>query len=258
MKKWFPKIILGLVFLFLYLPIIVLIVFSFNDTKLNILFEGFTLNWYKILPLNSNLLDALKNTLIVAVSSTFISVVIGTISAFGLYKFNFKGKKIINEILYIPIVIPEIVLGISLLSIYTLMNLSLGMITLILAHVTFSIPYVIVSVRSSLQDMNPRLEEASSDLGANNIQTFFKVTLPSISSGISSGALLAFTLSMDDVVISYFTSGPNSNTLPLYIYSMIKSGITPDVNAMFSIIIGIALLVLTIYSILSFKKKVKI
>jgi len=257
MKKWLPKITIGLVFLFLYMPILVLIIFSFNDTKLNILFEGFTFEWYKILPTNNTLLDALKNTLIVAISSTLISTIIGTISAFGLHKFEFKGKKFINEMLYIPIVIPEIVLGISLLSIYTLMNLSLGMVTLIIAHVTFSIPYVIVSVRSSLQGMNPQLEEVSSDLGANNIQTFFKVTLPSIAPGIYSGVLLAFTLSMDDVVISYFTSGPDSNTLPLYIYSMIKSGITPDVNAMFSIIIVIALIILTIYSLLTFKKRVR-
>lgn len=257
MKKWLPKITIGLVFLFLYMPILVLIIFSFNDTKLNILFEGFTFEWYKILPTNNTLLDALKNTLIVAISSTLISTIIGTISAFGLHKFEFKGKKFINEMLYIPIVIPEIVLGISLLSIYTLMNLSLGMVTLIIAHVTFSIPYVIVSVRSSLQGMNPQLEEVSSDLGANNIQTFLKVTLPSIVPGIYSGVLLAFTLSMDDVVISYFTSGPDSNTLPLYIYSMIKSGITPDVNAMFSIIIVIALIILTIYSLLTFKKRVR-
>ena len=257
MKKLFPKIVLGLVFLFLYLPIIVLIVFSFNNAKLNIIFEGFTLNWYKELLSNTTLLNALKNTLIVATTSTLISTIIGTISAFGLYKFDFRGKKLINGILYIPIVMPEIVLGISLLSIYTLINFSLGIVTIIIAHITFSIPYVIVSVRSSLQGMNPQLEEVSSDLGANNIQTFFRVTLPSIAPGIFSGALLAFTLSMDDVVISYFTSGPEGNTLPLYIYSMIKSGITPDVNAMFSIIIFVTLLVLTIYSIVVFKKRVR-
>ena len=258
MKKWSSKIILGLVFLFLYLPIIVLIVFSFNDSKLNIVFEGFTFDWYKALPLNNTLIEALKNTLIVSILSTLISTIIGTISAFGLYKFEFKGKNLINEILYIPIVMPDIVIGISLLSIYTLMNLSLGMVTLIIAHIAFSIPYVIVSVRSSLQGMNKNLEEASSDLGANNVQTFFKVTLPSIAPGIFAGALLAFTLSMDDVVISFFTSGPDSNTLPLYIYSMIKSGITPDVNAMFSIIIIIAMFVLTIYSTITFKKRVRV
>lgn len=258
MKKWVSKLIIGLVFLFLYLPIIVLIVFSFNDTKLNILFEGFTLNWYKTLPLNRELLEALKNTLIVSISSTLISTIIGTISAIGLHKFDFKGKKLINEILYIPIVMPDIVLGISLLSIYTLMNLSLGMTSLIIAHITFSIPYVIVSVRSSLQGMNKSVEEASSDLGANSLQTFLRVTLPTIAPGIFSGALLAFTLSMDDVVISYFTAGPDSNTLPLYIYSMIKSGITPDVNAMFSIIIIITMIILTIYSLITFKKKVRV
>ena len=203
-------------------------------------------------------IQALKNTLIVAISSTLISTIVGTISAIGLHKYDFKGKKIINEILYIPIVIPEIVLGISLLSIYTLTNLSLGIFTLMLAHITFSLPYVIVSVRSSLQGMPKSLEEASSDLGANNIQTFLNVTLPCIAPGIASGALLAFTLSMDDVVISYFTSGPESSTLPLYIYSMIKSGVTPDINAMFSIIIVLALLALTIYSLTTFKKKVRI
>lgn len=258
MKKWSSKIIIGLVFLFLYLPIIVLIVFSFNDTKLNIVFEGFTFDWYKVLPLNNTLIDALKNTLIVSISSTLISTIIGTVSAFGLYKFDFKGKNLINEILYIPIVMPDIVIGISLLSIYTLMNLSLGMATLIIAHVAFSIPYVIISVRTSLQGMNKNLEEASSDLGASSLETFFRITLPNIAPGIFAGALLAFTLSMDDVVISYFTSGPDSNTLPLYIYSMIKSGITPDVNAMFSIIIVITMVILTIYSIITFKKKVRV
>lgn len=258
MKKWFPKIIIGIVFLFLYLPIIVLIVFSFNDTKLNILFEGFTLDWYQKLPTNTTLLNAFGNTLFVAVTSTIISTIIGTISAIGLHKFDFKGKAFINEILYIPIVIPEIVLGISLLSIYTLINLSLGIFTLILAHITFSIPYVIVSVKSTLQGMNPQLEEASSDLGASNIYTFFRVILPSIAPGILSGAMLAFTLSMDDVVISYFTTGPESTTLPLYIYSMIKSGIMPDVNALFSIMIVITMIGLTIYSLVSYKKKVRL
>jgi len=258
MKKWISNLMIGLVFLFLYMPIIVLIIFSFNNTKLNILFEGFTLEWYKVIPTNIELLIALKNTLIVAITSTLISTIIGTISAIGLHKFNFKGKNLINEILYIPIVMPDIVIGISLLSIYTLMNFSLGMMTLIVAHIAFSIPYVIVSVRSSLQSMNKELEEVSSDLGANSIQTFFKVTLPSIAPGIYSGLLMAFTLSMDDVVISYFTSGPDSNTLPLYIYSMIKSGVTPDVNAMFTIIIVIALIVLTIYSLKTFKKRVRV
>lgn len=258
MKKWTSKMVIGLVFLFLYLPIIVLIVFSFNDTKLNILFEGFTLKWYSVLFENRTLLEAFKNTLVVALISTLISTVIGTISAIGLSRYNFKGKRLINSLLYIPIVMPDIVIGISLLSIYTLMRFNLGMFTLILAHIVFSIPYVLVSVRSTLEGMNPYLEEASSDLGANGLQTFFRVTLPSISSGILSGAMLVFTLSMDDVVISYFTAGPDAVTLPQYIYSMIKSGISPDVNALFSLMLFITMIGLTIYSIILFKRKVKV
>lgn len=258
MKKWTSKIVIGLVFLFLYLPIFVLIVFSFNDTKLNILFEGFTLKWYSTMLENRTLLEAFKNTLIVAATSTLISTVIGTISAFGLSRYDFKGKKLINSLIYIPIVMPEIVLGISLLSIYTLMHLELGMVTLILAHITFSIPYVLVSVRSTLEGMNPYLEEASSDLGASGLQTFFRVTLPSIAPGIFSGAMLVFTLSMDDVVISYFTAGPDAVTLPQYIYSMIKSGISPDVNALFSLMLLVTMIGLTIYSLILFKKRVRI
>lgn len=258
MKKWGSRFVIGLVFLFLYLPMFVLVVFSFNDTKLNILFEGFTLKWYHVLFENRTLIEAFKNTLIVASISTLISTVIGTVSAFGLARYDFKGKKLINSLIYIPIVMPEIVLGISLLAVYTLMHLSLGIFTLILAHVTFSIPYVLVSVRSTLEGMNPYLEEASNDLGASNIQTFFRITLPTIAPGIFSGAILAFTLSMDDVVISYFTAGPNAVTLPQYIYSMIKSGISPDVNALFSLMLLITMIGVTIYSIILFKRRVKV
>lgn len=258
MKRLSSKIVIGLVFLFLYLPIIVLIVFSFNDTKLNILFEGFTLKWYTELFQNRTLLEAFKNTIVVAVISTIVSTIIGTISAFGLSRYDFKGKKLINSLLYIPIVMPDIVIGISLLAIYTLLRFNLGMFTLIIAHIAFSIPYVLVSVRSTLEGMNPYLEEASSDLGANALQTFFRVTLPSIAPGIFSGALLVFTLSMDDVVISYFTAGPDAVTLPQYIYSMIKSGISPDVNALFSLMLLITMVGLTIYSVILFKKRVKL
>lgn len=258
MKKWSSKIVIGLVFLFLYLPIIVLIVFSFNDTKLNILFEGFTLKWYRLLFENRTLLEAFKNTLLVAFISTLVSTVIGTISAFGLSRYDFKGKKLVNSLLYIPVVMPDIVIGISLLAVYTLMRLSLGMFTLILAHIAFSIPYVLISVRSTLEGMNPYLEEASSDLGASGLQTFFRVTLPSIAPGIFSGAMLVFTLSMDDVVISYFTAGPDAVTLPQYIYSMIKSGISPDVNALFSLLLFVTMIGITVYSIVLFKRRVKV
>lgn len=244
-NKWFKNSFVGLVFMFLYLPIIILVIFSFNSSEMNIVFENFTFDWYKNLTQNSNLINAFINTLIVAISSTIISTIIGTISAVGLHKYNSPFKNLINKLIYIPIVIPEIVLGISLLSIYTLVKLELGLFTIILSHIAFSIPYVIVSVRSTLSSLTPNCEEAAWDLGANSLKTFWYIILPQIKPGVISGATLAFTLSLDDVVISYFTAGPGSNTLPLYIYSIIKTGITPDVNALSSIMLIIVIVILT-------------
>ena len=243
-----------LVFIFLYLPIFILVIFSFNQSKMNILFTGFTFDWYIKLFQNRDLLEAFLNTMIIAVVSTIVSTIIGTISAIGLQKYNFFGKKLINGLIYIPIVIPEIVLGISLLSIYTLVHLNLGMISLIISHIAFSIPFVITSVRSNLNQLSPTYEQAAYDLGAGSFQTFFKITLPLIMPGVISGATLAFTLSLDDVVISYFTAGPGSNTLPLKIYSMIKTGITPDVNALSSLILLVTILVLAMPAYIQTKK----
>ena len=248
---------IGLVILFLYLPIIVLVIFSFNDSQLNIKWEGFTLKWYGILFQNKELLTAFLNTVIVAISAMTISTIVGTLSAVGLYKYDFKFKGIINSLLYIPIVIPEVVLGISLLSIYTLFKLNLGMFTLILAHITFCIPFVIINVRSVLTGMDKHLEEASYDLGASRITTFFKVTIPELLPGIKSGALLTLTLSLDDVIISYFTAGPDSVTLPLKIFSMIKTGVTPDVNALSSLMLLLTFIILIVATIQTYKSSVR-
>lgn len=245
-EKLLKNIFIILVFIFLFFPIFVLVLYSFNSSKLNIEFSGFTLRWYQELFSNKELVEAFKNTLLIAISSTFISTIIGTMAAIGLHKYDFPFKNTINKLLYIPIVIPEIVLGISLLSIYTLFKLELSLFTIMLSHIAFSIPYVIVSVRTVLNNRVDNIEEASYDLGATNFETFRYVTLPSIFSGVKSGALLAFTLSLDDVVISYFTSGPSSNTLPLKIYSMIKTGITPDVYALTTIILLIVFTILTL------------
>ena len=253
-NKVLDNLCLILVFTFLFLPILVLIVFSFNTSKLNIVFEGFTLYWYKELFSNKILLESLWNTLLVAGISTVVSTIIGTISAYALKKFDFPFKNVINELLYIPVVIPEIVLGIALLCIYTFLKLELGMFTLILAHVSFSIPFVIISVRSVLDNMDPNLEKAASDLGASKLKTLFYIIIPSLLPGILSGAQLAFTLSLDDVVISYFVSGPDSNTLPLQIYSMIKTGVTPSVNAIITILLLIIFVILTFSMILSLRR----
>lgn len=253
-NKFLDNLCLILVFTFLFLPILVLVVFSFNTSKLNIVFEGFTLYWYKDLFNNKLLMGALFNTLLVAGISTIVSTIIGTISAYALKKFDFSLKKLINELLYIPVVLPEIVLGISLLCVYTLLKLELGMFTLILAHISFSIPYVIISVRSVLDGMDPNLEKAASDLGASKLKTLWYITIPTLLPGILSGAQLAFTLSLDDVVVSYFTAGPNSNTLPLHIYSMIKTGVTPNVNALITILLLIIFTILTLSMLVSLRR----
>ena len=252
-NKKLDNAVITLVFLFLFLPIFVLVLFSFNTSKLNIVFEGFTLHWYSDLFQNKILLEALGNTLLVAFVSTGISTIIGTVSAYAIDRFDFPLKKIINDILYVPVVIPDIVLGIALLSMYSILKLELGMFTLILAHISFSIPYVIISVRSVLSGLDPNIEKAASDLGASRFVIFKDITLPALMPGVISGAQLALTLSMDDVVISYFTAGPESNTLPLQIYSMIKTGVTPDVNALITILLLIILVILFVSTVLSIK-----
>lgn len=257
-NKILDNIIIGIVLVFLFLPIFVLILFSFNTSQLNITFEGFTLKWYGELFKNTTLLLALKNTLIVAIVSTAVSTVIGTISAYGLYKYDFPLKKLVNKLLYIPVVIPEIVLGISLLAIYTVFKLELGMMTLILAHISFSIPFVIINVRNVLEQMDGNLILAANDLGASKLRTFLYITIPSLMPGILSGAELAFTLSLDDVVISYFTAGPGSNTLPLEIYSIIKTGVTPDVNALITLMLLVIFIVLTISVLINLRKMKKV
>lgn len=231
------KIYSVLMYLILYIPIIVLVIFSFNSSKLNATWTGFTLQWYKKLLTNYQLLNALKNSLIIAFASSLVAVIIGTLTAIGIYKYNFKGKSVMDGMLYIPIVIPEIVLGISLLAFFSFINIPSGMFTLIIAHITFSISYVVVVVRARLEGFDKSIEEAAMDLGATPFQTFLKVTLPSIMPGVVAGGLLAFTLSIDDVIISFFVAGPNSMTFPLKVFSMVKFGVTPEINALSTILI---------------------
>lgn len=248
------NVYIGMVFLFLYLPIFMVIMFSFNTSKLNIMWEGFTLQWYGTFFKNRQLMEALTNTLIVAVISTVISTIIGTVGAVGLHKYDFKGKKIIDKLLYMPIVIPEIILGISLLAIFSILNIPLGLMSIILAHITFSIPFVVINVRASLAGFNNSVEEAAMDLGANRFTTFMTITLPIIMPGVLSGAMLAFALSIDDVVISFFTCGPQSTTLPIKILSMVKTGVTPEVNALSTIIMIITIAIICINTRMQVKK----
>lgn len=226
-----------LMYMFLYIPILVLIAFSFNESKLNVQWTGFTFKWYKSLMGNVGILEALRNSFIVAFASTIFSVIIGTLASIGLYRYKFKGKNLLDTLLYIPLVIPEIVMGISLLAFFAMVKIPLGMTSLIIAHITFSVSYVISVVKTRLDDFDRSLEEAAADLGATPTQTFFKVTLPIIAPGIVAGGLLAFTLSLDDVIISFFVAAPGSTTLPLKVFSMVKFGVTPEINALSTIIL---------------------
>ena len=228
----------GLIYVFLFLPIVVIVVNSFNatDSKPYLSWKGFTFDWYGKLLQNAALLDSFKNTLILAAISTILSTIIGTIAAVGMFKYRFRGKSVIDALLYIPVVIPEIVLGIALLTLFATVDIPRGMLSLVLAHATFCIPFVIFNVRARLDGYDKSIEEASMDLGVGRLKTFFHITLPVLAPGIGGGALLAFTLSIDDVIVSYFTNG-QTKTFPLKVMESIKSGVSPDVNALSTLIL---------------------
>lgn len=233
-----------LIFMFLYIPIMVLIAFSFNQSKLNVVWTGFTFKWYASLLHNASILDAVKNSFIIAIISTIISVIIGTLAAIGMYRYKFRGKKLVDSILYVPLVIPEIVMGISLLAFFSIAKIPLGRVSLIIAHVTFSIAYVVAVVKTRLDGFDRSVEEVAMDLGATPIKTFFNITLPIIMPGVIAGALLAFTLSLDDVIISFFVAGPGSMTLPLKVFSMVKFGVTPEINALSTLLIFLTIIII--------------
>ncbi|MCI1955273.1 MAG: ABC transporter permease [Oscillospiraceae bacterium] len=237
----------GLIYAFLFLPIVVIVVNSFNATesKPYLSWKGFTFDWYGRLLQNAALLDSFRNTLLLAAVSTILSTIIGTIAAVGMFKYRFRGKSVIDALLYIPVVIPEIVLGIALLTLFATVNIPRGMLSLVLAHVTFCIPFVIFNVRARLDGYDQSIEEASMDLGVGRLKTFFHITLPVLAPGIGGGALLAFTLSIDDVIVSYFTNG-QTKTFPLKVMESIKSGVAPDVNALSTLILVFTVLLVVL------------
>lgn len=248
MKKLSSKIYLTLVMLFLYVPIFVLIVFSFNDSKSKSVFTGFTFEWYEKLFRNEMILSSLRNTLIVAVIASVAATILGTAAAVGINKMRKIPKMFVMNITNIPVINPEIVTGVSLMLLFVFfsarMNLEFGFTTLIIAHITFDVPYVILNVLPKLRQMNPNLYEAAQDLGCSPIKSFYKVILPEIMPGVLSGFLMAFAFSLDDFVVSYFTSGTTSQTLPITIYSMTRKRVNPQVNALSTIIFVVVMIVL--------------
>lgn len=229
----------GLVYAFLYAPIVILVAFSFNTSKRNAAWRGFTLDWYAQLMHDREIITALLNSLQVAVCATIIATVIGTLGALALARNDFKAKRLYETLIFLPIVIPEVVMGVALLTLFVSMGVTLGLGTVVLAHAAFSISFVAVVVRARLQGYPKTLDDAAADLGATPWQTFWHVTLPLISPGVLSGALLAFTLSFDDFVISFFNSGAGATTLPIKVYSMIKFGISPMINGVSTIMLAV-------------------
>lgn len=240
-------------YFFLWAPILVLVVFSFNKSSTVSVWGGFTTEWYARIfngtdsQFTSNMLGALRNTLFIAVISTIFSTVIGTMVSLALERYRFPGKKAIDGLLYLPVVIPEITQAVSLAVFFKFLfdlmetlsgtRATYGFGTIIIGHVAFSVSFVVVTIRGRLADMNPRYEEAARDLGANEWRTFWRVTFPLILPGIVSGALLAFTLSLDDYIVTFFTNGVGTNTLPIVVYGLLRQRVSPEINALSTILL---------------------
>lgn len=239
-----------LVFLFLYTPIILLVVFSFNDSKLNIRWSGFTTKWYGELLQNQILLTAFQNSLIVAVATTVLSVFLGTVGGWLLHRYRFPGQSTLDLLIFVPMVMPEVLMGVSLLILFVNLQLNLGFLTLIIAHTTFCFPFVLVGVQARLQGIDPFLEEAAMDLGATPMQAFTRVIVPYLMPAIISGALMAFTLSFDEYIVTLFTTGAESQTLPLKIYGMAKIGLNPQLNALSAIFVVVTIAVVVLSELL--------
>lgn len=252
----------ALAFSFLYLPILILIIYSFNASRFNAVWRGFTLDWYYSLfgsagttlgfSSSAGIWTALNNSLLIAAISTLLATILGTTIALALERFHFPGRKAVEALLFLPIIMPEITIGISLLVFFTLVfrivenltgfRLNLGLPTVIIGHVVFNISFVTITVRARLSELDPTLEQAAFDLGANEWRTFWRITFPLIWPGIFSAALLAFTLSLDDFVVTFFTTGVGSMTLPLFVYGMIKFAVTPAINAISTLMLLASLL----------------
>ena len=232
----------GLIYLFLYLPIFMVVGYSFNTNDNNLVFKGFTLHWYGAMFHDHSLMRSLLLTLEVAFVSTVISVVLGTLAAIGMHRYDFKLKKTLDNMLYVPIVIPELVIGIASLATFTTMNITLSFWTLVIAHVTFCVPFVIITLRARIAGFDKSIEEAAMDLGANQLHTLKRVTIPMLLPGIVSGALLSITLSLDDVIISYFVTGAGDTTLPIKVYGMARGKISTEVYALFTLMIVVTIL----------------
>jgi putrescine transport system permease protein len=236
-------------FAFLYLPILLLVIYSFNDSRLVTVWGGFSTRWYSELFHNQALLEAAWVTLRVAFVSATLATILGTMAAISLTRFRFRSRTLFAGMLYAPLVMPEVITGLSLLLLFVAIDLDRGFWTVMLAHTTFTLCFVAVVVQSRLITFDRSLEEAAADLGATPLRAFFSVTLPIIAPAVAAGWMLAFTLSLDDLVIASFTTGPGATTLPLRIYSQVRLGVTPEINAVCTLFIGFVTLIVILSSI---------
>lgn len=253
--KALSKAYFGLVMAFFYLPIAVLITYSFNASKSRTVWTGFTFKWYQDLFQNENILSALGTTLIVAAVSSIVATVLGAAAAIGIQNMNKRIRSLVVNLTYLPIINPEIITGVSLMLLFVFIKLELGYTTLILAHITFNLPYVIFSVLPKLRQMDRHIYEAALDLGCSPTQALFKVVLPEIMPGIVTGFLMAFTYSLDDFVISYFTHGATAQPLSVQIFSMTRRKVSPEINALSTIIFIVVLSVLLFVNLSDLRKE---
>ena len=235
--NWFLRGWTALVFVFLYVPIVVLVVFSFNSSRLNIVWQSFTLDWYEKLFANGPLIKAAKNSLIIATGSTVLSVILGTVGAWLLHRYRYRFSQAIQTLIAIPMVMPEILMGISLLIFFVTIGLQLGYVSVIIGHVTFCFPFVLVAVQARLQGLDPSLEEAALDLGATPLKAFWLVIVPCLKPAIIAGALMAFTLSMDELIVTVFVKSAASATLPVKVFDLAREGLNPMLNALSAVFI---------------------
>ena len=253
MKK-LSKLYVALVLMFLYVPIFVLIVFSFNESKSRSVFSGFTLEWYERLFNNEIIISSLINTIIIAILASIISTILGTLAAIGINSMKKVPKAVVMNITNMPVINPEIVTGVSMMLLFVFfaarMHVEFGFVTLLIAHITFDVPYVILNIMPKFKQMDPHLFEAAQDLGCSPFMAFRKVILPEIMPGIVRGFLMAFTYSLDDFVISYFTSGSTSQTLPITIYSMTRRKVSPEINALSTLIFLTVVIILIVKNII--------
>ncbi len=251
-RKIGSKVYVALVMVFLYLPIAVLILYSFNDGKTSV-WKGFTLKWYYELFNNSAIMTSLYNTLIIAVLAALVSTVLGTLAAIGIYNMKKPVRSLVTNVSNIPIINPEIVTGVSFMLLFafvgTLFNFEMGFATVLIAHISFCTPYVILNVMPKLRQMDYSIYEAALDLGCNPRQAFFKTVMPEIMPGVISGMLMSFTYSLDDFVITYFTRGPKFQTLPIEIYTMLRRRISPTINALSTLLFIITIAILIIVNV---------